>query len=185
MLAKGHVAVGITAYTTSVGLLSIVNPLSSIGLLSFGLGLGATALGSVLPDIDTPDSVIGRKCTSISRWLSSRFEHRTVTHSAVFSISWFIFAAIMGSPTLWALAWAIFGHILVDSFSWQGVLWKYPFQKWHSYKSGGQYKKGRPYHKGYQVGGRFESMVYNACWVYLSVLMIIAPFLLVFIRESS
>ena len=36
---------------------------------------------SLLPDIDHPESMIGRLCPSLSRWIMRRWGHRTVTHS--------------------------------------------------------------------------------------------------------
>lgn len=182
MNAKGHIAVGLTAYTTVMGVTLFVDPSASISALSFGLGLGAVTVGSVLPDIDTPRSTIGRMVKPVSRWLSSHYPHRTVTHNALFILAWFIFAKVIGLHVLWALAWGIFGHIFIDSFSWQGVLWTYPLKQWSHYRSGGQYKKGRPYHKGYKVGGPFEKVVYHWCWIYLSVLMLVTPWIVVALR---
>ena len=37
--------------------------------------------GALLPDIDTPTSLIGRGCRPLARWLERRVGHRTLTHS--------------------------------------------------------------------------------------------------------
>ena len=46
-------------------------------------GLAITAAGSLLPDIDTPTSSIGRPFFPLSRWINQKIGHRTVTHSFV------------------------------------------------------------------------------------------------------
>ena len=43
--------------------------------------LGAVTLGSLLPDIDTPRSSIGRVLPFLSIPIERRWGHRTVTHS--------------------------------------------------------------------------------------------------------
>jgi len=43
----------------------------------------AGALGSLLPDIDTPRSMLGARLSWVARPLNAVFGHRTVTHSAV------------------------------------------------------------------------------------------------------
>ena len=43
--------------------------------------IGLTVMGSLLPDIDTSKSLIGRLLFPISRWLENRHAHRTITHS--------------------------------------------------------------------------------------------------------
>ncbi len=55
--------------------------------VSFALGdasplvMGLAVVGSQLPDLDTSESLIGQALFPISRFLESRFPHRSVTHS--------------------------------------------------------------------------------------------------------
>lgn len=73
MTAPTHIAIGL---------------LSAAGAFSFGAAplhrdvpaLGCAILGSLLPDIDTPGSSVGRLLPFISVPLERRWGHRTVTH---------------------------------------------------------------------------------------------------------
>jgi len=49
------------------------------------------ALGSIIPDIDHPGSIIGRIFYPISTYLERKFGHRTITHSL---IGWLIFSVL-------------------------------------------------------------------------------------------
>ena len=68
MLAPTHVALGIL---TTAAALQTVNPV----ILSVG------GIASLLPDIDHQKSVLGRIFFPISKFISDRFPHRTITHS--------------------------------------------------------------------------------------------------------
>jgi inner membrane protein len=59
--------------------------------------IGMAAFCSLLPDIDKPQSHMGRLCPSLSRFLYRRVGHRTLTHS------------IFG----WAIAAIVFLGVLV------------------------------------------------------------------------
>jgi inner membrane protein len=56
-----------------------------------------TVLGSVLPDIDLPKSIIGRIFPFISKPLERKFGHRTITHSL---IGWLIASVAFGLVVL-------------------------------------------------------------------------------------
>jgi inner membrane protein len=72
MMALTHVAVGTLAYA---GLATLFG-----GDIS-GAALGAAALGSLLPDVDTSSSRAGFCVYPLALWLERKFGHRTVTHS--------------------------------------------------------------------------------------------------------
>lgn len=72
MMALTHVAVGTVAYA---GLAALFG-----GEISPPV-LGAAALGSLLPDVDTPSSRAGFCVYPLALWLERKFGHRTVTHS--------------------------------------------------------------------------------------------------------
>jgi membrane-bound metal-dependent hydrolase YbcI (DUF457 family) len=86
-------------------------------------------LGALLPDIDTPTSLIGRLCRPLASWLERRIGHRTVTHS-------FLGLAVAVLPVLpfgvidwhWPLAYALgyLSHLLVDAANPPGVPLLYP-----------------------------------------------------------
>lgn len=79
-------------------------------------------LGLILPDIDHPGSMIGRK-------LYIPLEHRTWTHC------WLpLFLCCIGSiwyRSLFFLGLGMFIHIVFDSFSASGVMWFYPLKTKH------------------------------------------------------
>lgn len=74
MMAITHTALGVLTYAGAVVLTG--------GKPEAG-ALGAAALGSLLPDIDTPNSRIGWVVWPLARWIEGRFGHRTITHSVV------------------------------------------------------------------------------------------------------
>jgi membrane-bound metal-dependent hydrolase YbcI (DUF457 family) len=86
-------------------------------------------LGALLPDIDTPTSLIGRCCSPLAGWLERRVGHRTLTHSL-------LGLALASLPVLplawieprWPLAFALgyLSHLLVDAANPPGVPLLYP-----------------------------------------------------------
>ena len=75
MMAKSHVVVGLASWVAAAPLLHlpVTNPLY----------LGLAVAGSLLPDIDHPQSWVGRRSRPISTAIASAFGHRGVTHSAI------------------------------------------------------------------------------------------------------
>ncbi|WP_299549745.1 metal-dependent hydrolase [uncultured Helicobacter sp.] len=83
MLGKTHIA-----FALGLGALGVVGfsaltqtPLSIKDLSAF---YSAIALGALLPDIDEPNSTIGRKTIGVSNAIKAVFGHRGITHSLVF-----------------------------------------------------------------------------------------------------
>ena len=87
MMALTHVAVGTLGYA---GLATLFGAEVSPPVL------GAAALGSLLPDVDTPSSRAGFCVYPLALWLERKFGHRTVTHS----IAGIGFCALVFSPLL-------------------------------------------------------------------------------------
>lgn len=83
-----------------------------------------TTLGALLPDVDTPTSLVGRTCLPLSRFLERRFGHRTITHSL-------LGLAVASAPVLplgllspdWPLAFALgyLSHLLIDCVNKSGA----------------------------------------------------------------
>lgn len=99
------------------------------------VGAGALYLGSLLPDIDTAHSGLGRWVRPVSRVLERRFGHRTLTHSLLgtlivsCALSWLLLL----HPA--ALVWLLVGyvsHLLLDTANISGVplLWPWRLQFW-------------------------------------------------------
>ena len=96
MTAKGHVllasalTLGGAVYLKSHYPIYLPSSISSIGAI-----LGGIYLGSLLPDIEEPESYIGNKFKLFSIVIASMIKHRTLTHYLitpllVFSLSLFL-----------------------------------------------------------------------------------------------
>jgi inner membrane protein len=85
--------------------------------------------GALLPDIDTPTSLIGRGCRPLARWLERRVGHRTLTHSLL----GLALATLPAVPLVlvdwhWLLAFFLgyLSHLLLDAANPPGVPLFYP-----------------------------------------------------------
>lgn len=84
------------------------------------------AAGSLLPDIDTPTSLVGKVCPPLSQWLERHWGHREVTHSllavAVITLVTVPVALQVGYGG-WATALVIgyLSHLLLDANTKSGV----------------------------------------------------------------
>ena len=112
------------------------------GLLSSALIVSGATIGSLAPDIDHPESKVGRKfiLKPISIFINKLFGHRTITHSVVMSI--FMTIILLSSTLLFAgisnfiysniiigfcVGW--FSHLLLDLLTVKGIPIFYPFIK--------------------------------------------------------
>lgn len=91
MMAVTHMAAGSAAALLTASYLSASVP-------QMVIVLGGGILGSLLPDIDHPQSSFGRRVLPISMLLAAIFGHRGITHSllAVVAMSWLIWYALQG-----------------------------------------------------------------------------------------
>lgn len=92
-----------------------------------GRALAFAAIASLVPDIDTPRSAIGRlfAFTGLPQYLEERVGHRSITHSWIF-----LLAALVALIPLWIgwgllhylAAWfGILSHIVIDMVNISGV----------------------------------------------------------------
>ena len=107
------------------------------GLLAFPSYYGGITLGSLLPDIDHPQSYLGRRLRILSVPIFKIFGHRGITHS-------FLFMGIIGTAT--AVWWAsnplffgglfigILSHLLGDMCTVSGVPLLYPKTKRYGFR---------------------------------------------------
>ena len=111
--------------------------LTAAVLRGFGVEVGppevlALVVGSLLPDIDTTTSGTGRFVKPVSRLIETKFGHRTLTHSLLFTV---LFSVIWWplSPSLAAaFFWGILSHLLLDTLNVNGVplLWPSRLMFW-------------------------------------------------------
>ena len=101
--------------------------------------LAASAVGSLLPDIDHPGSTISKKNLATkftSEIVSGMTKHRGFTHTVLFAA---IVAAlplliknIIGSiavPIAIGLFVGIISHLFLDTLNPTGIMWLYPFSR--------------------------------------------------------
>lgn len=91
----------------------------------------STVLGSLLPDIDHPKSILGRKVPFISAPIYRTFGHRSLTHSILFIITCFFVLNLFDFYSIaLGLSIGIISHILLDLLCpGSGVAFLYPFYK--------------------------------------------------------
>ena len=123
-----HIATGLTLGITIAYNTNLSSP-------HYLLCVAATTLGSLIPDIDTPYSYLGRRLKLISIPIYKIFGHRTITHSL---LTWTIilFASpifnhsnisdITYSILCVSLYTGILSHLLLDTISTSGVCLLYP-----------------------------------------------------------
>ncbi|MCK9470720.1 MAG: metal-dependent hydrolase [Bacilli bacterium] len=100
---------------------------------------GGLVLGSLLPDIDHPRSMISLRVKPIGFIVSKLFKHREYTHSIIGSLSMTFLIGILLNLLnietninfifLKALFSGIASHIILDMLTFHGVALLYPFTK--------------------------------------------------------
>lgn len=106
-------------------------------------------LGSLLPDIDSPNSMLGR-------YVHVNIQHHTWTH-AIWGFLLLCFFGVYYRPLMWC-ALGVFLHLFWDSFSVGGNCWFYPFSKYIDYPGGAHVKKNHVL-KIYRVGELSEDII--------------------------
>jgi inner membrane protein len=94
------------------------------------------ALLSILPDIDTTKSLVGKIFYPLAWFIGRRFGHRTLTHSLIFVLTvWTLLTAMTGleiitDPGIIKISlFALVSHIIIDMLTLQGVPFFYPFMR--------------------------------------------------------
>ncbi|MDQ2998490.1 MAG: metal-dependent hydrolase [Chloroflexota bacterium] len=111
--------------------------LATIALLCFLVGdvpplvFAASLLLALLPDIDTPKSLIGSLLRPISRLLERKIGHRTVTHSLL-ALGLIAGTAYLIAPAWWLVLTAAYAsHLLLDLLiGVQGIMLFWPSGEW-------------------------------------------------------
>lgn len=85
MLGKTHVSFGLGLGAFGITIFSALTN-TTLSHTDLGVFYAAIALGSLLPDIDEPNSLLGKKTLGISNLIKSIFGHRGFTHSLSFII---------------------------------------------------------------------------------------------------
>jgi inner membrane protein len=128
MSGTNHIAGGLL-FTGIFASFWNINIFSDAGLL------GLTVLGSVLPDIDHTKSPIGKLFWPLSRYLDTRYGHRTITHSLLFLVFISLFSYAIqrlfcpSYPIGLIFFFSAFSHLVLDMVTISGVPLFYPFVK--------------------------------------------------------
>lgn len=84
-------------------------------------------IGSLLPDIDQPNSIIGQGLPVCSTVINKIYGHRGFTHSFLFPALIYVFTQERESFN--GIAFGCLGHMLLDFFNTGGIPLLYPFTK--------------------------------------------------------
>lgn len=133
MLGKQHLLFGTVTGIATVITLNQLGVIDETGMYKF---TGMAMLGSLLPDIDMTTSTIGRILKPVSFILSKAIGHRTYTHDVFLNIILCVISMLymknnymMYLPLVTGLWFGIFGHLLLDSFTVNGLPVLYLFNK--------------------------------------------------------
>ena len=159
MLGRTHVAFALCVASVGVmGYEHITAPMSHKDLILF---FGGVAIGALLPDIDEPQSRIGKATPMVSHAFKSLFGHRGATHTLLFPLAvgaalYFLFLAL--SWNLAALLGLVLGcylHIAGDMLTKSGCPIYLPFNK----KNIGLL----PYALRFRTGSAIDRGIANLC----------------------
>jgi inner membrane protein len=87
------------------------------------LPVAVAGISALLPDIDHPESLLGRKIKPISWLINKLLGHRTITHSLDFAIGLCIVVLLSSNFAYWAWMFALgyISHLLLDSLTLSGI----------------------------------------------------------------
>ena len=118
MMHKTHLAFGILSALVVMPFVSTGNKFIFFFLVLFG---------SLLPDVDTPNSKMGQKFGIISKFFNVIAGHRTIFHSIFFAImipglAWYFWSRPYGV----ALFVGYLSHLIMDSLTKSGINFLHP-----------------------------------------------------------
>ena len=122
-MVKSHVVVGLAAWIAAAPLLHLspVDPAY----------LALAVAGSLLPDVDHPNSWIGRRSRPVSTAIAAALGHRGLTHSAVAVVGLVALLLHAGyrQAEVSALAVGYLSHLAADMLTPQGLRLAWPLRK--------------------------------------------------------
>lgn len=117
-------------------------------------------IGSILPDIDSPNSLLGKYLHL------SFFKHRGWLHTIWFILPFFV-CGFYFSPLLW-LSLGMFLHLFWDNLSYGGICFFRP--NYITYSSGAMVKRGH-WLKLYRVGDISETIIVSLIVIFTIVIV--------------
>lgn len=126
MRGKEHLAFGIaTSMTVALAAYDPSSAYFAHPLLFTAMG----ALGSVIPDIDHPDSLISQKLQLISNIITLFVNHRTYTHDIALVLPLAIYLTMQCPLVFAGFFFGYLGHLFLDLLTVQGLPFLYLFNK--------------------------------------------------------
>lgn len=95
-------------------------------------------VGSLIPDIDEPNSVMGKKLPLLSKTLKWLFKHRGIVHTPLFClIMYFGFKYLLRNfippdilnPLMYGFLAGYLSHLLLDTITPKGIMWLWPISQ--------------------------------------------------------
>ena len=123
MMARSHVVVGVAAWLAAAPALHL--PTLNVWYL------GLAVAGSLLPDVDHPQSWVGRRTRPVSTVIAATLGHRGVTHSVLAVLGVVLLLAQAGSRrgTEAALAVGYLSHLAADLLTPRGLRLAWPLRR--------------------------------------------------------
>ena len=135
MTGKTHLAAGLLCGEAIV-LTQNITRVSEVAFV-----IAAAAVGSLLPDIDHPQSMMAtsnRTTRTVSSVVSSVTQHRGFTHTLAFSVlMWFLAMRLaahldaISNYVVMSLTIGLFSHLFLDTLNEKGVMWFWPVYRKH------------------------------------------------------
>jgi inner membrane protein len=104
-------------------------------LLTGNLAFGAVAaVAALLPDIDSPQSFLGRKVVPVSYVANKAFGHRQAVHSLIAAIVFSAAGLLLQRWAHWPPWFAVavlagyVSHLALDTLNPQGIAWLWPWK---------------------------------------------------------
>lgn len=125
------IAHAITGFTLGTQLAYNLQPTLCLSPTQYLFCVATVTFGSLLPDIDTPYSYLGRKLKIISYPIYKIFGHRTITHSLLIWTLLLFISPLFNTGLLYglfciSLYGGVVSHIILDIISTTGVPLLYP-----------------------------------------------------------
>ncbi|HEY0182283.1 MAG TPA: metal-dependent hydrolase [Rhodopila sp.] len=122
MMARSHIVIGVATWLGAAPMLHLpaLDPTC----------LGLVVMGALLPDIDHPQSWVGRRTRPVSTAIAATFSHRGITHSAIAVIGLTMLLLHSGyrRGTVSALAVGYLSHLAADMLTPRGLRLAWPLR---------------------------------------------------------
>ncbi|WP_084127781.1 metal-dependent hydrolase [Desulforamulus putei] len=105
--------------------------ISHSDLKSAAIAASIGAISSLLPDIDSPYSKVGRAVPILPMLLNFSLGHRGIIHSPVAVLAVYLLTHLFNVPYANIIVAGYFSHLVLDGLNPAGVPWLYPWKKLH------------------------------------------------------